>query len=124
MAVEGNYAYLACREAGAHVLDISDPANPQEVAWYETSGAVYHVAVKGNEMYLSGNRDGLYVVRLDLVQTGLHGQNSPADQLRYAAFPNPCTDETTFNVLLQQDSYVKLAIYSLDGQLLQILINN
>jgi hypothetical protein len=48
VAVSGNYAYLANHPhwdganfvgGGLHIIDITDPANPQQVGWYEDNGA-------------------------------------------------------------------------------------
>ncbi len=38
VAVSGNYAYVADENAGLQVIDVSNPANPQRVGGYDTSG--------------------------------------------------------------------------------------
>ena len=38
VAVSGNYAYVADGVAGLQVIDVSNPANPQRVGGYDTSG--------------------------------------------------------------------------------------
>ena len=53
VAVSGNYAYLAVAEAGLQVLDVSNPANPQWVGGYDTSGGALGVAVSGNYAYVA-----------------------------------------------------------------------
>jgi hypothetical protein len=65
VAVAGNYAYVAetawfcgfpgCIRVGAGllVIDISNPANPQGVGGYDTSGSAPGVAVSGNYAYVT-----------------------------------------------------------------------
>ena len=61
MAVSGNYAYVAesslyrqrCGLGGLQVIDVSNPANPQRVGGYDTSGSAQGVAVSGNYAYVA-----------------------------------------------------------------------
>jgi len=46
--IEGNYAFLSHYTAGLYVLDISDPANPTEVAHHDTYPKNDSVAMDGN----------------------------------------------------------------------------
>ena len=47
ITVAGRYAYVASGSAGLQVVDVSNPANPQPVAGYETGGFAVAVAVSG-----------------------------------------------------------------------------
>ncbi len=62
MAVSGNYAYVADADAGLQVIDVSNPANPQRVGGYDTSGYAYGVAVSGNYAYVADCDAGLQVI--------------------------------------------------------------
>ena len=46
--VRGGYAFLSHYTAGVYVLDISDPANPTEVAHHDTYPKHDDVAMDGN----------------------------------------------------------------------------
>jgi hypothetical protein len=61
VAVDGQYAYVAAREAGLHVIDISNPTAPSEVGSYPTKGAAWSVAIGGNTGFLASD-DGLHVL--------------------------------------------------------------
>ncbi len=45
--------------AGLQVIDVSNPANPQRVGGYDTSGNAYGVAVSGNYAYVADGHWGL-----------------------------------------------------------------
>ena len=47
LELSGNYAYLALNGFGLRVFDISNPADPVEVGYYETGGKPYNLAVDG-----------------------------------------------------------------------------
>lgn len=75
VTVAGKYAYIAHFGDGLRVLDISNPAAPVSVGWYDpdpsasaagTAGA-WGVFVAGNNVYLSHMTGGLYIV--DFVDT-------------------------------------------------------
>jgi hypothetical protein len=62
VAVSGNYAYVADEAAGLQVIDVSNPANPQRVGGYDTSGFAQSVAVSGNYAYVADYAAGLQVI--------------------------------------------------------------
>src|ERR1035437_8707253 len=51
--VVGNRAYLALREGGLAVLDVSNPASPVRLGGYDTSGFANGVAVSGTVAYVT-----------------------------------------------------------------------
>lgn len=61
VAVSGNYAYLAQRDEGLAICDVSDAAHPVIVAQTNNGGAGYGVALSGNHAYLANANDGLRV---------------------------------------------------------------
>lgn len=57
------YQYLvADNYAGLQVIDVSNPANPQRVGSYDTSGSAYGVAMNGNWIYVADGNSGLQVI--------------------------------------------------------------
>jgi len=62
IAIRGNYAYIADYGAGLRIVDISNPASPQEVGFYDTPGMfAWGVAVSGNYAYMA-DWDGLRII--------------------------------------------------------------
>jgi hypothetical protein len=59
--IRGNYAYIACRQAGLYVYDISDINNPVEVYNYDTTGYAQNLDVNDNYIVLASGGGNLYV---------------------------------------------------------------
>ena len=58
VAVQGGLAYVASGEAGLHILDIHNPAQPVRVGGYDTSGWACGVAMVGNDAYVADREAG------------------------------------------------------------------
>jgi hypothetical protein len=58
------YAYVADSFGGLRILDVSVPAAPVEVGFYETPGYAYGVAVNGSRAYVAGSDYTLRVVNV------------------------------------------------------------
>src|SRR5713101_4461998 len=66
VAVSVNYAYLANREDGLRIYDVSDPTNPINIGHTNVSGTgsrpwAFGVTVSSNYAYLANGDDGLRV---------------------------------------------------------------
>src|SRR5438874_7184076 len=59
VAIQNGYAFVADEAAGLTVIDVRNPANPQTVGGYDTSGNAYGVAVSGNYAYVAEYVAGL-----------------------------------------------------------------
>jgi hypothetical protein len=59
--VAGAYAYVAAGSSGLRVIDVSDPAAPVEVGFYDTPGEAWGVAVAGDYVHLADGSAGLDV---------------------------------------------------------------
>ncbi|UCD83376.1 MAG: VCBS repeat-containing protein, partial [Deltaproteobacteria bacterium] len=53
VSVSGNYAYLAVRNSGLAIIDISDPLNPGTPVYRDTLGVSYGLYVTGGYAYLA-----------------------------------------------------------------------
>jgi len=62
VAVVGGYAYVAFGEDGLRAVDVSNPAHPVEVGYYDTPGIAGGVAVAGGYAYVADGSEGLRVV--------------------------------------------------------------
>ena len=61
MASAGAYAYIADYNQGLRVVDVSDPALPDEVGFYQTPGIAFAVVVQRSKAYIAEYRSGLRV---------------------------------------------------------------
>ncbi|MCL4176739.1 MAG: hypothetical protein KJ072_03205 [Verrucomicrobia bacterium] len=61
VAVSENRAYLACYEA-LHILDVSNPTNPQELGRCVTPPSGYAVTISGNYAYVAEQSAGMQVI--------------------------------------------------------------
>ncbi|MBN2413466.1 beta-propeller domain-containing protein [candidate division KSB1 bacterium] len=69
------YVYLASGAKGFDVLDMTDPADPQEIGNVDTPGDALHMAVTGNYTYLADGSAGVRVIDI----------NTPANPVEIAA---------------------------------------
>lgn len=64
MSDDRNIVYLADSHGGLRIIDVSDPASPREVGFYdETVERAMHVALSGDSVYVAdGGEIGLHVI--------------------------------------------------------------
>ncbi|MFC1495105.1 C13 family peptidase [Thermodesulfobacteriota bacterium] len=60
--VFGSYAYVADRDNGLQVIDITDPSNPQIVGFVDTPGQANDVTIVGDTAYVADGDNGLQVI--------------------------------------------------------------
>ena len=61
VAIDGDYAYVAAQGA-LSILDISNPASPVQVGFFDTPGSAEGVAVSGSYVYVADWDAGLRVI--------------------------------------------------------------
>jgi hypothetical protein len=64
VAVVDTLAYVAAGGGGLRIVNISDPANPVEVGFYDTPGFAEGVAVWGSYAYVADGGSGLRVINI------------------------------------------------------------
>jgi hypothetical protein len=64
VVVAGNYAYLVNYFNGLYIINVSDPAHPTQVGFYDTSGNAWGVAVVGNYAYVTVGSSGLRIINI------------------------------------------------------------
>lgn len=62
MYTSGNVIFISERYKGVHIIDNSDPSNPQNKGFIQVPGCI-DVAYKSNVLYVSGGRD---LIALDI----------------------------------------------------------
>jgi len=62
--VQGNYAYVTAKAEGLYIFNISDPANPYQVATYNVGGIAYGVFAEDTLVYLAYGSEGLHILNV------------------------------------------------------------
>jgi hypothetical protein len=62
VTVEGTRAYVADRDAGIKIVDISTPATPVVIGTYNTASSAYNVTIAGNLLYVADGNGGLVIL--------------------------------------------------------------
>jgi hypothetical protein len=62
VAIRSNYAYIADKDAGLAIIDISDPTNPGTPMYKETNGNAYGVTISSNYAYVANGDAGLAII--------------------------------------------------------------
>ena len=122
-SISGNYAYLNCEENGLRIFDISDPANPAEVAYFDDLPIARGVTAVGGLAYVAERADGLTIYQNDLV-TGIEDpiQAVPGEFTLYQNYPNPFTPGTRISFRLEKNTRVTLEVLNILGQKVATLV--
>ncbi len=128
--VMGDLVVLSHYGAGVTVVDIADPANPVEVARYDTTpesdasgffgtwGAFPYTA--GGYVYASDFDGKLTVLRMASLATAAESA-APASSLRAEVYPNPSRTGATVRFDLAEPGPVHAALYDVLGREVAVL---
>jgi len=126
--IKGNYAFVSHYESGIHVIDISDPDNIFQNAWFDTyaqsnnagfrgafgvypftqNGTVFVSNIEGRLSVLSFDPDA---VLTDIEETPLLSQPFLVNN-----YPNPFNPATTIEYSLPVSGEVSLLVYNIKGE--------
>jgi choice-of-anchor B domain-containing protein len=118
--IKDHFVFVSHYRDGLQVFDLSQPANPIKVAWYDPheqdgfpfSGAWgIHVWQYQNEVLISDMQLGLIWLKLSLPPL-IH-----PDELPYSWFPNPSNGITWFQKPSQRNFPMHLQVFDLSGKL-------
>jgi choice-of-anchor B domain-containing protein len=118
--VKGDLLFIGYYDGyGARVYDISNPAVPVEVAYYETGNgmmwSVYPHLPSGNIIGSLYSGGGLRMFRLDPIVAG-EGGPTDAEALALSTAPNPMSGTARITFTLPEASDVRLALYDVTGR--------
>ncbi|MBK8983201.1 MAG: choice-of-anchor B family protein [Ignavibacteria bacterium] len=131
--IYGSYAIVAHYTSGVRIIDISDPENPVETAWYDTRPqdnstqfegcwAVY--LLPSGKIIASDISNGLFVIRAtNLTNFTNIKTNVPEEFLLYQNFPNPFNPETSIKFDIPKSGNVKLELYDSKGAFISEILN-
>lgn len=90
VAIAGHHAYVASGDAGLHVIDLSDPANPRRVGGFNTAGWAVGVVVADNLAYVADSDAGLQIIDVSNPASPVRrgGFNTAGDGLKVAVAGN------------------------------------
>jgi len=122
--VKGNLAYIGWYGAGFHVVDVSDPTAPEEVAYIDTapgtgsgyfgSWGSYPFAPSG-VVYMSDIDTGLYLLDVDVEVVSVPSAGGPLAPV-LAPSVNPFTAATSLRFTLPVGDEVTLDVIDVEGR--------
>jgi len=133
--IYGNYALIAHYTAGIRLVNITNPALPVEVAWYDTypsnnlntyNGCWGVYLMPSKKIIASDRQSGLVVVKPSIAITDIGESNieMPNSFALKQNFPNPFNPNTKINFTLAKNSFVSLKVFNLSGEEVANLVND
>jgi len=130
--IYGDTAVIAHYTAGVRVLNISNPAQPVEIAWYDTypanNGNTYTgcwgvYKFPSGKIAASDMKTGLYVLKVGN-SVGVNENNSVVNGYRLEQnYPNPFNPKTVISYSLIENRFTTLKIFDILGNEVATLVN-
>lgn len=131
--IYNNLAVIAHYTAGVRVVNISNPAAPVEIAWYDTYTANNGTSYDGcwgvfmfpsGKIAASDRQTGLYVLKIDSsLVGGINQQNLPVEYSLKQNYPNPFNPNTKIEYSLPKNSYTSVKVYDISGREAAVLVD-
>lgn len=117
--------------AGLRILDVSDPANPVEVSFFDTVPSVNNVSFDGswsNYPYfesgviaVSSGSEGLFLVTTNVVGTAVEEPELPTQLTLSAPYPNPFDEQTSITLSVDAPQQAEVLVYDMLGRQVAVL---
>ncbi|MDZ4710727.1 MAG: choice-of-anchor B family protein [bacterium] len=132
--IYGNYAVVAHYTSGIRIINISNPAAPVEVAWYDTrpqdnsnnySGCWGVYKFPSGKIIGSDMSNGLFVIKTNFPMTDITANTiEPVNYSLSQNFPNPFNPSTKINFSIKENSFVKMNVVNMEGRLVAEVVND
>lgn len=131
--VFGNYAIVAHYTAGIRILDLTNPSNPLEVAWYDTRPqdnstnflgcwAVYKFP--SGKIIGSDITNGLFVIKTTIPTLSENiSSKVPEKFILHQNYPNPFNPVTNLEFEIPESGFVSLKVFDMLGKETADLVN-
>jgi len=125
--VKGNLMYQSNYGAGLRILDISNPTEPVEVAYFDTSPVGSGgISWSNYPFYASGTvaivdtEGGLFLVSPTMSEpVAVEEPVVPVSYAVTSAYPNPFTSRFTISVQIPDAQYVEITVFDVLGRLVE-----
>ena len=129
--VVGDYLFQSNYASGLRILDISDVANPVEVAFFDVFPANDATTFRGTwsnypffdsgVVLVSGREAGLFIVKPSAIIVAAETSEAPEAFALAPAYPNPFNPTTTLTLTLPQAQDVTVTAYDVLGRAVAVL---
>ncbi len=129
--VKGDLLYVGHYTEGVRIVDLSDPTNPQEIAYYDTylpseygmegCWSVYPY-FESRKIIASDLESGLFVLEHDAM-VNIETPTVPTDFTLKQNYPNPFNPTTNIEYSLGNEGFLNLAVYDVSGRKIKTLVN-
>lgn len=120
--VARNVAYLAVKNMGIRILDVTDRSRPHHLGFVLDGVSAQDLELDETKLIAALNYDGLAVLPRQCGDETTQNSAPPIfDPLHLTLSPNPCNPATEVSLALDTAQHVVLAIYDARGQRVSIL---
>ena len=132
--IKGDYMYQSNYFAGLRIIDVSDPNNLVEVAYFDTvpgsnatsfgdgSWSNYPFFESGT-IAVSSQQGGLFLVQSSAVETSVDEFELPNQLTLTSAYPNPFDEQTTFTLTVDKPQRAQVVAYDMLGRQVAVLFD-
>ncbi len=130
----GDYTYQSNYYAGLRILNTSDPANPVEVAFFDTVPDLDTVGFgdgswsnypyyESGVIAVSSQLGGLFVLKSNAVETNIEIPESPVQLTLSAPYPNPFDVQTSITLTVDRAQRAEVVAYDMLGRQVAVLFD-
>ena len=127
--IKDNLLYVGHYTEGVRIVNLTDPTNPEEIAYFDTylpqeygmngCWSVYPYFESG-KIIASDLQSGLFVLEHE-PQMKTISMNSPQSFLLKQNYPNPFNPKTKIEYELNVTEYIELSVWDLKGRMIKLL---